>query len=322
LPGRKTDVSDAEWLADLLQHGLIRPSFIPPRPQRELRELTRYRTSLSQQRATTINRLQKVLEGGNIKLASVATDIAGHSGRAMIEALIAGETDVTVMAELAKGRMRTKLMALQQALHGVMGPHQRFLLAQQLAALDAVDAAIAVCSTEIATRMAGWQEQIARICTIPGIGQRLAEIILSEIGVDMAQFPTHHQLASWAGMCPGNHESGGKRLSGKTRKGSKWLRAALVEAAHAAAHTRATYLGVQYRRLAARRGANRAAVAVGHTILVIIYHLVRDGGTYTELGATYFDQRDQARVQRRLVSRLESLGYTVQLTAPSASAPA
>jgi transposase len=322
LPGRKTDVGDAEWLADLLQHGLVRPSFIPPRSHRELRELTRYRKSLIQQRSTTINRIQKVLEGGNIKLASVATNIAGRSGRAMIEALIAGETDVTVMAELAKGRMRTKLVALHHALHGVMGPHQRFLLAQQLAALNAVDAAIDACSSEIATRMAGWQDQFARICTIPGIGPRLAEVILAEIGVDMSQFPTHQQLASWAGMCPGSHESGGKRLSGKTRKGSKWLREALVEAAHAAARARTTYLGAQYQRLAARRGGNKAAVAVGHTILVIIYHLIRDGGTYTDLGPRYFDQRDQERVQRRLVRRLESLGYTVQVTAPTASVPA
>lgn len=322
LPGRKTDVGDAEWLADLLQHGLVRPSFIPPRAHRELRELTRYRKSLIQQRSTTINRIQKVLEGGNIKLASVATNIAGRSGRAMIEALIAGETDVTAMADLAKGRMRAKLAALHQALHGAMGPHQRFLLAQQLAALDAVDAAIDACSTEIATRMTGWQDQLARMCTIPGIGQRLAEVILAEIGVDMHQFPTHQQLASWAGMCPGSHESGGKRLSGKTRKGSKWLREALVEAAHAAARARTTYLGAQYQRLAARRGGNKAAVAVGHTILVIIYHLLRDGGTYTDLGPRYFDQRDQERVQRRLVSRLESLGYTVHVTAPTTSVPA
>jgi transposase len=322
LPGRKTDVADAEWLADLLQHGLIRPSFIPPKAHRELRELTRYRKSLIQQRSSEVNRIQKVLEGANIKLASVATDITGTSARGMLEALIAGTQDVTAMADLAQGRMRRKREALQQALDGAIGDHQRFLLQRQLAALDSLDAAILACSTEIETRMRDWADPIERLCTIPGIGQRLAEVILAEIGIDMRQFPSHQHLASWAGVCPGNHESAGKRKSGKTRKGSKWLREALIEAAHAAARARNTYLGSQYQRLAVRRGGARAALAVAHTILVIIYHLLRDGGTYTDLGPSYFDQLDRDRVRRRLVTRLEALGYEVSVTAPSSAAMA
>ena len=314
LPGRKTDVGDAEWLADLLRHGLIRASFVPPKSQRELRELTRYRKSLIQQRAAEANRIQKVLEGANIKLASVATDITGKSSRAMLKALCEGTTDTALMADFAQGRMRHKIPALKEALDGAMGDHQRFLLGQQLAAIDAFDDAIATCSAEIAHRMQPWQEQLTRLCSIPGIGQRLAEVILAEIGPDMSRFATQQHLASWAGMCPGNHESGGKRFSGKTRKGSRWLREALVEAAHAAARAKTTYLGAQYQHLAARRGGNKAVIAVGHSILVIVYHLLKDGGVYEDLGPTYFDELGREQVQRRLVRRLEAMGNVVTVT--------
>jgi transposase len=311
LPGRKTDVGDAEWIADLLQHGLIHGSFIPPKPIRELRELTRYRKSLIQERSSEVNRVQKVLEGANIKLASVATNILGVSGRAMLAALLAGTTDPQTLAELAQGRMRKKIPALEQALAGQMGAHQRFVVAQQLAHIDDLDDTIDRCSTEIAARMQPFEDQVERLCTIPGVGRRTAETILAEIGVDMRRFPSAKHVASWAGVCPGNHESAGKRKSGKTRKGSRWLRAALVEAARAGARTRNTYLAAQYHRFAARRGGNRAAVAVAHTILVIAYTLLRDGGTYEDLGPGYFDQLDRERVQRRLINRLESMGCRV-----------
>lgn len=320
LPGRKTDIGDAEWLAELLQHGLIRNSFVPPKDLRELRELTRYRSSLIQERSAELNRIQKVLEGANIKLASVVTNIVGVSGRAMLGALIDGQLDTEQMAELARGRMRRKLPELRQALDGAIGPHQIFVLRQQLAHIDALAALIEACSTEIEQRLAPQQALVDRVCQIPGIGVHLAQVILAEIGTDMSRFPTHQHLASWAGMCPGNHESAGKRKSGRTRKGSRWLRTALVEAAHAAARTRTTYLGTQYRRLAARRGASKAAIAVGHTLLVIIYHLLADGTSYTERGAGYFDQLDRDRVRRRLTQRLEALGYTVTVAA-NADAP-
>ncbi len=262
LPGRKTDVGDAEWIADLLQHGLIRSSFIPSRPLRELRELTRYRKTLIQERSAEINRVQKVLEGANIKLGSVATNVLGVSGRAMLDALVNGTTDSNVLADLAQGRLRKKIPELQAALNGLIADHQRFVLGQQLAHIDSLNAMIVTCSAEIEQRFADHQELIRRLCTIPGVGQRTAETLLAEIGTDMSCFPSAKHLASWAGLCPGNHESAGKRKSGKTRKGSRWLREALVEAARAAARTRTTYLAAQYHRLAARRGGNKAAVAV------------------------------------------------------------
>jgi transposase len=313
VPGRKTDVSDAEWIADLLRHGLLRGSYVPDRAQRELRELTRYRTGLVRERTAEANRLQATLEGGNIKLASVATDILGKSGREMLAALLAGWTDAAAMAELAKGRMREKIPQLERALAGRFGPHQRFLVAQQLAHIDFLDEAIARASAEIAERMRPWDALVERLDAVPGIGRYVAEALLAEIGADMGRFPTAGHLASWAGMCPGNDESAGKRRSGRTRKGSPWLRALLVQAAHAAARKRGTYLAAQYRRLAARRGKSRAAVAVGHSILVIIYHLLRDGTEYDDLGPRYFDERDRQGVERRLVRRLEGLGYRVSL---------
>ena len=318
VPGRKTDVRDCEWLADLLRHGLLRASFVPDRPQRELRELTRYRTSLIQERAAEVNRLHKTLEGANIKLASVATDIMGASGRQIVAALIDGTTDAALLADLARGRLREQLPDLERALTGRVGAHQRFLLAQQLAHIDFLEATIAQVSAEIAERLRPFEPALERLDTIPGVGRRIAEVLLAEIGADMSRFPSARHLASWAARsvsdgCPGNNESAGKRKSGKTRRGSPWLRAALVEAAHAAGRAKQTYLGAQYRRLAPRRGTKRAVIAVGHAILVIAYYLLQRDDRYHDLGPHYFDERDRQAVQRRLVRRLEQLGFKVSL---------
>jgi len=313
VPGRKTDVRDCEWIADLLRHGLLQASFIPDRPQRELRELTRYRASLVHERAAQVNRVQKVLEGANIKLAAVATDIMGVSGRDMLAALIGGTADAATMAQFARGRMREKIPQLEKALAGTFGTHQRFLIAQQLAHIDFLDALIERVSAQIAERVRPFEEFIALLDTITGIGRYTAEVLVAEIGVDLRRFPSAAHLCSWAGVAPGNHESAGKRKSGKTRKGSPWLRAALVEAAHAAGRTKTTYLGAQYRRLVARKGKKRAAVAVAHSILTIVYHVLTDREPYADLGGDYFDRRDQQAVQRHLVHRLEALGYTVSL---------
>jgi len=318
VPGRKTEVKDAEWIADLLRHGLIRGSFIPTPAQRQLRDLTRYRTHLVEERARLTNRLQTVLEDANVKLASVVTDIRGVSARAILAALIAGETDPVVLAELARGRMRSKREVLAQAVVGRFTPHHAFLLTEHLSQLDYLEEAVARVSAEIAQRLQAEQEALELLDTIPGVGRRAAEIILAEIGTEMARFPSAKHLASWAGMCPGNKESGGKRLSGKTRKGNPWLRQVLIEVAHAASKTKDTYLAAQYRRLATRRGKQRALVALGHTILVIAYHLLTRRGPYHELGPLYFDVLDRQRVQQRLVQRLERLGYTVNLQ-PSAA---
>ncbi len=313
VPGRKTDVKDAQWIADLLQHGLLRPSFVPPASQRDLRELTRYRSSLVEERSRIINRLQKTLEDANLKLASVASDLMGRSARDMLAALLAGEVDPSVLAQLARGRMRAKRDLLEQALQGLLQPHHRFLLSEQLADIDALDEAIERMSHEIAGRLRPYEALIQRLSTIPGIKRRLAEVILAEIGPDMSRFPSARHLASWAGMCPGNNESAGKRLSGKTRKGSPWLRSALVEAAHAAIHSKDSYLSAQYQRLSLRRGGKKATIAVGHTLLVIIYQLLSQDKDYEDLGGNFFDEWDRQAVQKRLVRRLEKLGYEVTL---------
>jgi len=313
VPGRKTDITDAEWIADLLRHGLLRASYVPDRPQRELRELTRDRTSLVRERTAQANRLQKTLEGANIKLASVATDILGPSGREMLQALVAGATDAAALAHLAKGRLRQKIPELERALTGKVTPHQRFMVAEHLAHIDFLEASIERVNEEITERLQLSAEAVARLDTIPGIGPYLAEALIAEIGTDMSRFPTPAHLASWAGMCPGNHESAGKRRSGRTRKGSPWLRTLLVQAAHAGARKKDTSLGAQYRRLSARRGKSRAAVAVGHTILVIAYDVLRDGTVSHDLGPHYFDERDRRAVERHLVHRLEGLGYPVSL---------
>ena len=313
VPGRQTDVKDADWIAELLRHGLLRGSFVPSRPQRQLRELTRHRTTLVQERARTINRMQNVLEDANIKLASVVTDIRGVSARSMLEALIAGERDLSVMAELARGRMRSKRAELEEALRGHFLPHHSFLLTEHLSHIDYLDEAIDRVSQAIEEHLADEQEAIALLDTIPGVSQRTAEILIAEIGTDMSRFPSAKHLASWAGMCPGHHESAGKRLSGKTRKGSRWLRQVLVEIAHVAAKTKETYLAAQYRRIAARRGKKRALVALGHTVLGIAYQLLTRQQPYHDLGVAYFDKLEQNRVKRLLVRRLERMGYEVVL---------
>lgn len=313
VPGRKTDVRDCEWIADLLRHGLLAGSFVPDRSQRELRELTRYRTQLIRERSSQVNRLQKTLEGANIKLANVATDIMGVSGRQILRALVEGSTDEQGMAELAKGRMRDKIPQLQAALRGSFGAHQRFMLAHQLALIEVLDSSIEGLSREIEKRMLPFQWALDLLVTIRGVGQRTAEVIISEIGVDMERFPTYRHLASWAGMCPGNNESAGKRKSGRTRKGNVWLRTALVEAAQAAGRSKESYLSAQYHRIARRGGSNKAAVAVGHSILVIAYKMLMNRTTYQELGGNYFDERDRQARERRLVHSLERLGYRVSL---------
>ncbi len=285
-----------------------------------MRELTRYRTSLVEERCRAVNRLQKILEGANIKLASVASDVMGVSARAMLEALLQGEGDPSTLAELARGRMRSKRDLLAQALQGRFTPHHRFLIREQLAHIDSLDETIAQLSKEIAERLRPFEPQLKRLETIPGIKRRLAEVILAEIGTDMGRFPSARHLASWAGMCPGNNESAGKRLSGRTRKGSPWLRTALVEAAHAAIHTKDCYLSAQYHRLVVRRGGKKATIAVGHTLLVIVYHVLADEKDYEELGGNYFDEWDRQAVQKRLVRRLEKLGYEVTLTPTSPAA--
>jgi transposase len=314
VPGRKTDVKDSEWIADLLRHGLLRGSFVPAREQRELRELTRYRTTLIQERTAALNRLQKTLEGANIKLTSVASDVLGKSGRAIVEAMIAGQTEAAALAELAAGRLREKLPQLERALAGSLGAHQRFLLGQQLAHIDFLESQIAQVSAEVEARLRPFETAIARLDTLPGVGRRTAETLVAEIGTDLSRFPSAGHLASWAALCPGNRESAGKRLSGKTRKGNAYLRAVLIEAAHAAARTKNTYIAAKYHRLAQRLGKKKAAVAIAHLLLRVFYVLLTQQTLYHELGADYLEQRDREALQRRLVRRLEKTGVTVTLT--------
>lgn len=311
VPGRKTDVSDAEWIADLLRHGLLRGSFVPPKPIRELRALTRHRKTLVREKARVINRIQKVLEDANIKLASVASNILGASGRAILQALAQGANDPYALAELAKGSLRSKLAELEKALAGVVEPHHRFLLQQHLAHIDFLEQAIALVEAEIEERMLPFAKEVEQLMTIPGIKKQAAWTIIAEIGIDMGVFPSHKHLASWAGLCPGNNESAGKRKTGRTRKGNPWLREVLVEAAWAASRTRKTYLAAQYHRLAARRGKKRALVAVAHSILVIVYHLLAKGTTYSELGPDFYDHLNHQRLLKYHLRRLAELGYRV-----------
>jgi transposase len=315
VPGRKTDVKDSQWIAELLRHGLLKASFIPPRPQRQLRELTRYRRSIIRERAQVVNRIHKVLEGANIKLGSVASDIVGVSGRAMLLALVSGETDPEVLSDLAKGQLRDKIPALREALRGLVQHHQRFMLQSQLRHLDFLEQEIARLDEEVESRMRPFEEAVERVDGIPGIGQRTAQEVLSEIGTDMSAFPTAAHLASWAKLCPGNNQSAGKQKNGRTGKGNAWLKSALTEAAKSAARTKNTYLSAQRRRIAARRGKNRASIAVAHSILTSIYHMLRNGTTYRELGGNYFDERNRHYVVQRAVRRIERLGYSVTLDA-------
>ena len=319
VPGRKTDVTDAAWIAGLLRHGLLKSSFIPDRAQRELRELTRYRISLVEARAAEVNRVQQTLEGGNIKVAGIATDILGKSGRQMLELLVAGETDPAILAQCALGKMKAKIPQLEKALAGRVGEHQRFMLARHLALIDNFDQLIAEVSAEIAQRLAPFEEEIALLDTIPGVGRDTAEVLLAEIGLQLDQFPSAAHLASWAGMVPGHHESAGKRKGGKTRKGSRWLRATLVVAAQAAGRTKDTALGARFRALTARRGKKRAAVAVGHSILLLAYHLLTTREPYDDLARRPPPAR-RGPSPTQLVQQLEALGFDVTLTPKGAAA--
>jgi transposase len=344
VPGRKTDVSDSAWLAELLLHGLLKASFVPPKPQRALRDLTRYRTRLIEERVRVVNRVQKLLEGANIKLASVASDILGVSARAMLEEIIAGATDPAALAELARGRMRTKIPELERALTGRVGEQHRFLLAKQLAHIDFLDEQIADIGAEIARQIEAlpalrapdadvapapmppgepshesaapltWAEALTLLDTIPGVDQRTAEVILAETGLDMGQFPTAEHLAAWAGLAPGNHESGGKRHSGRRRQGNPTLASTLVQAAWGAVRTQGTFLKARYHRLAARRGQKRAIVAIARSILVSIWHMLTRRQPYQELGADFFDARKKEATVSYLTRRLEKLtGGTVRV---------
>lgn len=321
VPGRKTDVKDAQWIAELLQHGLLKGSFVPEAPQRDLRELVRYRTHLVQERTREVNRVHKVLEDANLKLSSVATDIMGVSGRAMLAAIIAGKDDPAALAELAKGRMRSKIEELEQALTGRIKDSHRLLLRLHLEHIDDLNAKLGELEAEIDKWMPPFDQDdlSARLDEIPGVDQLTAQIIIAEIGTDMARFPTANHLTSWAGLAPGKNESAGHNRSARTLKANRYLRPALIQAAHAAGKT-ATYLGEKFRRLSRRRGKKRAAVAVARTMLVIVYHLIRDGARFEERGADFFDRLKPQSTQQWLTRRLERLGFKVTLEPVEANA--
>jgi transposase len=316
VPGRKTDVQDAQWICELVEHGLVRPSLVPPKPIRELRDLTRYRKAQIEERTREVQRLEKVLQDAGIKLSSVASKVLGVSGRRIVEALIAGTHDPELLAELAKGRLRAKIPQLREALVGRFSGHHALIAGQILAHLDFLDESIAVLSERIDEVIAPFAHEVELLDTIPGVDRRTAEALIAEIGVDMSRFPSHRHLASWAGLCPGNNESAGKRKSGASRKGSKWLHAALTESARAASRTRGTYLSAHYHRLRGRRGASKAAVATAHSILVAAYYMLERGVPYEDLGEDYFHRRQREHAQRyanRLVRQLERLGHKVTL---------
>jgi len=319
VPGRKTDVKDAEWICNLLRHGLLKPSYIPDRNQRELRELVRYRRSLIQERSREHNRVQKVLEGANIKLAAVVSDIMGVSSRDMMDAMIEGEEDPEKLAALARRTLKKKKEELELALRGNMSAHQRIMLRTMLTHIDFLNEQIVELDIEVAKRLDPFQQDIERLDTIPGIARRTAEQILAEVGTNVgSRFPSAAHLSSWVGLVPGQNESAGKRKSSKTRKGNKYLRSALIEVAHSVCRSD-NYLGAQYRRIAARKGRHRAAVAVAHSIMTIVYHLLTRGEDYKDLGSHYFEERQKEAIMKQAVRRLENLGFQVALTASTAS---
>jgi transposase len=315
VPGRKSDVRDSEWLAQLLECGLLRGSLVPPAAIRDLRDVTRYRKRQIEDRAQEVNRLHRVLQDAGLKLASVLTDLMGVSGRAMIDALLQGTTDPAVLADLARGRLRSKLPALQQALRGHFRPQHAFLVTQILTKIDFLEAAIATLTAEIDRQLRPFEPAVTRLMTIPGLARRNAITVFVETGGDMRHFPTAAHLCSWGAMCPGQNESGGKRHTGKTRDGNRYLRGALIEAGLATTRARGTALQARYYRIKRHRGHKKAVVAVGHQILEIAYYVMRDDVTYQELGAAYFEQRDRERTTRRHVKQLEALGYSVSLIA-------
>jgi len=313
VPRRKTDVKDCEWLAQLLEHGLLRGSFIPPPEIRDLRDLTRYRRKLVQTRSAEVNRLQKILETANIKLASVASDVMGVSGRAILQELLAGERNPQVLAELSKGRLRTKKEELTGALEGRFRPHHAQLLSQLLGHIDFLDERIAEWDGKIEEQCGPYAAALERLDTLPGVAQRGAQDLIGEIGVDMQAFPSHRHLCSWARMCPGNNESAGKRKSGRTGPGNPWLRSLLVECAHAAGRTKNTYLAAQYARFARRKGKKHAAVVVAHSLLEAAYFILRDEVPYRDLGPHHWEEQNKTQVIRYHLRRLESLGLQVQI---------
>jgi transposase len=313
VPGRKSDVRDCQWIAQLLQCGLLKGSFIPPRAQRELRDLTRHRTQLVEEKTRTINRIQKVLEDANIKLASVASDVMGVSGRAMIQRLIEGETDPYKLADLAQRQLRGKIPELEKALEGKLTDHHRFLLKMLWKELDQEEELIAELDSKITEQTRPLAAEIERLDAIPGVDSRVAEVLLAEVGPDMKPFPSDQHLCSWAGMCPGNEESAGKRRRRRITPGNRWLKQTLAQAAWAASHTKNAYLASQHRRLAGHRGKKRALIAVGHSILVIFYHMLKAGTSYADLGGDFFDRLEPERLTRYYVKRLERLGHKVTL---------
>lgn len=343
VPGRKTDVTDAQWLAELMLHGLLRASFIPPKPQRVLRELTRYRSTLVQERARIVNRVEKLLEGANLKLSSVVSDVMGVSAKAMLSEIAAGAADPQALAELAKGRLRRRLPELEAALSGRVDEHHRFILAKQLSHIDFLDEQVSQISQEIGAQLERmneppaaddsqaqavdgqtgevkappspltWTAAVALLDTIPGVDQRTAEVMLAEMGLDMSQFPTPKDLTSWAGLAPGNHESGGKRYSGRTTKGNKPLRAIMSQAAWAASRTKETFLKARYQRLAARRGKKRAIVALARSMLESAWYMLSRQEPYRDLGAAYYDQRKKEHKVTYLTKQLAKLGFAVTL---------
>lgn len=313
VPGRKSDIRDCQWIAQLLQHGLLKSSFIPPRPQRELRDLTRHRTQLVEERIRTVNRIHKVLEDANIKLASVASEVLGVSGRSILERLMAGEQDPVRLAGLAQRKLQGKIPELETALQGRLTEHHRFLLRLLWKQLAQQEELLAELEVRIDEQTLPFADEIERLDQVPGVDRRVAQVVMAEVGADMSRFPTHQHLACWAGMCPGNEESAGKRQRRRITPGNRWLKRSLVQAAWGASHAKNTYLASQYRRLVGRRGKKRALVAVGHSMLVIFYHMLKARTTYADLGGDFLDHLEPDRLRRYYVKRLERLGYKVAL---------